>query len=52
LVDAAGQILAKEGVLSFWNGAGVSMLSAVGVTIAIAIYSLAQFLVFGDVLKF
>jgi len=52
LIDAAGQILAKEGVLSFWNGAGVSMLSAVGVTIAIDIYSLAQFFMFGDVLKF
>jgi solute carrier family 25 (adenine nucleotide translocator) protein 4/5/6/31 len=52
LIDAAGQILAKEGVLSFWKGAGASILSAVGVTIAISIYSLAQFLMFGDVLKF
>jgi solute carrier family 25 (adenine nucleotide translocator) protein 4/5/6/31 len=51
LIDAAGQILAKGGVLSFWKGAGASILSGVGVTIAISIYSLAQFLIFGDVLK-
>jgi hypothetical protein len=51
LFDAGGHILAEEGVLSLWKGAGTSILSTVGVTIAISVYSLAQFLMFGDILK-
>ncbi|KAH0145621.1 hypothetical protein KCU67_g12573, partial [Aureobasidium melanogenum] len=46
-IDAGSQILAKEGVESFWKGASVNILCGYGGPIALSIYNLVQFLIFG-----
>lgn len=46
-IDAGSQILAKEGVKSLWKGASVDILCGVSSAIALAIYNLVQFLMFG-----
>ncbi|CAD0092463.1 unnamed protein product, partial [Aureobasidium mustum] len=46
-IDAGSQILAKEGVKSLWKGASVDILCGISSAIALAIYNLAQFLIFG-----